>query len=36
MKQATAMVQLLQTGDIDEITSTDPKQHPKLDNNEPL
>ena len=36
MKQATAMAQLIQTGNIDEITSTDPKQHSKLDNHEAL
>ena len=36
MKQATAMAQLIQTGNIDEITSTDLKQHSKLDNHEAL
>ena len=41
MKQATAMAQLIQTGDIDEITSLDSKQsvsrhHPKQDSHESL
>ena len=41
MKQATAVAQLIQTGDIDEITSlasnpSVPKHHPKLDSHEPL
>ena len=41
MKQATAMAQLIQTGDIDEITSlasnqSVPTNHPKLDSQEPL
>ena len=42
MRQATAMAaQLIQTGDVDEITSVAsnqsiPKQHPKLDSHEPL
>ena len=41
MKQATAMAQLIQTGDIDEITSlasnrSVPTNHPKLDSHEPL
>ena len=41
MKQATAVAQLIQTGDIDKITSlasnrSVPKHHPKLDSHEPL
>ena len=41
MKQATAMAQLIQTGDIDEITSlassrSVPTNHPKLGSHEPL
>ena len=41
MKQATAVAQLIQTGDVDEITSlasnrSVPKHHPKLDSHEPL
>ena len=41
MKQATAMAQLIQTGDIDDITSlasnrSVPTNHPKLDSHEPL
>ena len=41
MEQATAVAQLIQTGDIDEITSlannqSVPKHHPKLDSHEPL
>ena len=41
MKQATAVAQLIQTGDIDEITSlasnrSVPKHHPKLDSHESL
>ena len=41
MKQATAMAQLIQTGDIHQITllatnQSDPKHHPKLDSHEPL
>ena len=41
MKQATAVAQLIQTGDIDEITSlasnrSVPKHHPKLDSHERL
>ena len=41
MKQATAMAQLIQTGDIDEITSlasnrSVPTNHPKLDSHKPL
>ena len=41
MKQATAMAQLIHTGDIDEITSlasnrSVPTNHPKLDSHEPL
>ena len=38
MKQATAVAQLIQTGDVDEITSNRsvPKHHPKLDSHEPL
>ena len=41
MKQAAAMAQLIQTGDIDEITSLTsnrsvPTNHPKLDSHEPL
>ena len=41
MKQATAVAQLIQTGDVDEITSSAgnqsvPKHRPKLDNHEPL
>ena len=41
MKQATAMAQLIQTGDIDEVTSlasnrSVPTNHPKLDSHEPL
>ena len=41
MKQATAMAQLMQTGDIDKITSlannqSIPNHHPKLENHEPL
>ena len=41
MKQATAVAQLIQTGDVDEITSlasnrSVPKHHPKLDSREPL
>ena len=41
MKQATAMAQVVQTGDIDEITSlaskqSVPKHHPKLENHKPL
>ena len=41
MKQATAVAQLIQTGDVDEITSLTsnrsvPKHHPKLDSHEPL
>ena len=40
-RQATAMAQLIQTGDIDEITSlasnrSVPKHHPKLDSHKPL
>ena len=40
MKQATAMAQVVQTGDIDEITSlaskqSVPKHHPKLENHKP-
>ena len=41
MKQATAMAQLIQTGDIDDITSlasnqSVPTNHPKLDSHKPL
>ena len=41
MKQATAMAQLIQTGDVDKITSlasnrSVPTNHPKLDSHEPL
>ena len=41
MKQATAMAQLIQTGDVDDITSlasnrSVPTNHPKLDSHEPL
>ena len=41
MKQATGMAQLIQTGDVDEITSlasnrSVPKHHPKLDSHKPL
>ena len=41
MKQTTAVAQLIQTGDVDEITSlasnrSVPKHHPKLDSHEPL
>ena len=41
MKQATAVAQLIQRGDVDEITSlasnrSVPKHHPKLDSHEPL
>ena len=41
MKQATAVAQLIQTGDVDEITSlasnrSVPKHHSKLDSHEPL
>ena len=41
MKQATAVAQVIQTGNIDEITSlasdrSVPKHHPKLDSHEPL
>ena len=41
MKQATAVAQLIQTGDVDKITSlasnpSVPKHHPKLDSHEPL
>ena len=41
MKQATAVAQLIQTGDVDEITSlasnrSVPKHHPKLDSHESL
>ena len=40
-RQASAMAQLIQTGDIDEITSlasnrSVPKHHPKLDSHKPL
>ena len=41
MEQATAMAQLIQTGDVDEITSlaidrSVPTNHPKLDSHKPL
>ena len=41
MKQATAVAHLIQTGDIDKVTSlgsnqSTPKHHPKLDSHEPL